>query len=282
MIEKRFHPRNFGWARGNELGADDVSPEVAVMLRDWFYQKSINHQKIFKNSCSKIYTNRLRERTKKKIHEVFLSRLVKPKKIRLVEKTPKNCLRVRFLDKIFPDAFYIFLTRDPRTNISSLMEGWRHLGRFETYDLPLSLEIEGYEGNLWKFLLPPGWRKYCKGVRLEEVCAFQYEIANRMAAESLENISNHRHTRVWYEDLIRNPEKEIRRICDKVGLDYSGGLRKWAMKMPPVNTCVAPDVNKWKKNADEVMSVINRSKGLRNLLRDASTDRVMRHRTPDA
>lgn len=43
----------------------------------------------------------------------------------LLEKTPKNSLRIPFLVEAFPDARFIFLWRDPRENVSSIMEAWR-------------------------------------------------------------------------------------------------------------------------------------------------------------
>ena len=56
--------------------------------------------------------------------------------VRLLEKTPKNALRIPFLDRLFPDALYIFLVRRARDNISSMMDAWAS-GRFVTYpDLP--------------------------------------------------------------------------------------------------------------------------------------------------
>jgi len=44
--------------------------------------------------------------------------------IRFLEKTPKNSLRIRFLNKVFPDALFIHLVRDPKENISSIIDGW--------------------------------------------------------------------------------------------------------------------------------------------------------------
>ncbi|MBK7216095.1 MAG: sulfotransferase [Candidatus Promineofilum sp.] len=45
--------------------------------------------------------------------------------IRLLEKTPENCLRLPFLQALFPDARVLFLVRDGRANVHSLLEGWR-------------------------------------------------------------------------------------------------------------------------------------------------------------
>ena len=51
-----------------------------------------------------------------------------------LEKTPKNALRIPFFARIFPKARFVFLWRDPRQNISSIMEAWRS-GRFITYQV---------------------------------------------------------------------------------------------------------------------------------------------------
>ena len=47
------------------------------------------------------------------------------KEYRLVEKTPKNCFRISFMNKLFNDCRFIFLKRDGRSNINSLIEGWK-------------------------------------------------------------------------------------------------------------------------------------------------------------
>ena len=44
--------------------------------------------------------------------------------LRFLEKTPKNVLRIPFIERIFPDALYVFLWRDPRGNLASIMEAW--------------------------------------------------------------------------------------------------------------------------------------------------------------
>src|SRR5207248_3177054 len=67
--------------------------------------------------------------------------------VRLLEKTPKNALRIPFLAAAFPEARFIFLYREPRENLASIMEAWGS-GRFVTYpDLP------GWQGPPWSMLL---------------------------------------------------------------------------------------------------------------------------------
>jgi hypothetical protein len=45
--------------------------------------------------------------------------------LRFLEKTPKNALRLPFLERLFPDAQFLFLWRDPRENIASIIEAWK-------------------------------------------------------------------------------------------------------------------------------------------------------------
>ena len=67
------------------------------------------------------------------------------KEYRLVEKTPKNCFRISFINKLFSDCKFIFLKRDGRSNINSLIEGWKSNGKYvRAKDLPVNLNISGY------------------------------------------------------------------------------------------------------------------------------------------
>ena len=45
-------------------------------------------------------------------------------RVRMLEKTPKNSLRVPFLARVFPEARFIYLYRDPRQVLSSMIEAW--------------------------------------------------------------------------------------------------------------------------------------------------------------
>src|SRR3569833_154537 len=83
---------------------------------------------------------------------------------RLLEKTPKYALRIPLFNRVFPDAQFVLLRRDPRENLSSILEAWRS-GRWQTYR-----ELEGFDGP-WSLLLPPGWR-HLSGRPLEDIAAF--------------------------------------------------------------------------------------------------------------
>src|SRR5690606_20737173 len=71
--------------------------------------------------------------------------------VRRLEKTPKNALRIPFLKAAFPDARFIYLHRDPRQVLASMIEGWAS-GNFVMYP-----QLPGWPGPAWSFLLTPGW-----------------------------------------------------------------------------------------------------------------------------
>ena len=115
-----LHPSARGW-ESNRLTADDASPEVVAALRRAFVAE-------------------LRDRAGAQPPATA---------VRLLEKTPKNALRVPFLAAAFPDATFVSLYRDPRETLSSMLDAWRSR-QFVTYpDLP------GWTGPPWSLLLTP-------------------------------------------------------------------------------------------------------------------------------
>jgi hypothetical protein len=171
-------------------------------------------------------------------------------RLRFLEKTPKNALRQPFLDKVFPGALYIYLYREPRSNISSMMEAWK-AGRWVTYP-----RLRGWRGPKWSLLLPPDWLTV-SGRPLQEVCAFQWESANRIILDDLEAIDDGRWAAVSYQAMIDDPETEIERLCAFADLDLDGRLRETLSKPLPLSryTHTRPDSEKWRRNEAEILSV---------------------------
>ena len=119
-----------------------------------------------------------------------------------LEKTPRNSLNIDFLLTVFPSSKFIFLHRDARENISSIIEGWElgaKTGRFVTFrDLP------DWPLDHWCFLLPPGWQKY-KNATLAELAAFQWQSCNEIIMAALLKLSTDRWTTITYAELINSP-----------------------------------------------------------------------------
>lgn len=173
-------------------------------------------------------------------------------RLRFVEKTPKNALRLPFMDKVFPGAQYVFLFRDVRANLSSMMEAWRSR-RWVTYP-----RLQGWQGPPWSLLLPPGWQNL-NGCALEEICAFQWRCANQTVIEDLQQISRQRWTTVNYQSLLDEPARTVEKLCEFAGLDVDERLRTRLGKPLPLSryTHTRPAMDKWRKNEREIESVLD-------------------------
>ncbi len=139
--------------------------------------------------------------------------------LRFLEKTPKNSLRVPFMERVFPGALYIFLVRDVRSNLSSMMEAWRSR-RWVTYP-----KLPGWKGPPWSLLLPPNWQAV-NGRSIEEICAFQWESANRIILDDLQKLDRQRWTTINYQALLDDPKSAISSLCEFADLQVDDHLRQ--------------------------------------------------------
>jgi hypothetical protein len=169
---------------------------------------------------------------------------------RLLEKTPKNALRIPFLLEIFPDARFVFLHREVRANLGSMMEAWR-AGGWVTYR-----QLAGWNGP-WSLLLPPGYAGL-QGRPLEEVVAFQWRVANETILDDLASLPRERWTTVRYEDLIGDPAGEVARLLEFAGLGMDPQLAAYLAKPLPLSrhTKTPPRPEKWKQDAAEIERVV--------------------------
>ena len=170
--------------------------------------------------------------------------------LRWLEKTPKNALRIPFFDRLYPDALFVLLWRDPRENLSSIMEAWK-ARRWVTYP-----QLEGWDGP-WSMLLPPGWRDL-KGRPLQEIAAAQWEITNRTTLADLRNLPAQRWLSLRYADLVAKPRETIASICRFAGLEFDAALASRVAGPLPISkhTQTAPAQDKWRRNEAAVLSAL--------------------------
>jgi len=170
--------------------------------------------------------------------------------VRVLEKTPKNALRIPFFAKLFPDARFVFLWRDPRENVSSIIEAWRS-GKWTTYR-----ELDGWDGP-WSLLLPPGWQQL-RGKPLEEVAAYQWDCANRVALDDLSALPRERWTSLRYADLVGDPRAAVQRLCAFSGIEFDAKLAaRVAAPLPPSGlTQTPPAADKWRRNEAAILRVL--------------------------
>ena len=195
--------------------------------------------------------------------------------LRLLEKTPKNALRVPFLAAAYPDARFVYLYRDPRETLSSMLDAWRS-GRFVTYP-----QLPGWEGDPWSLLLVPGWQELA-GKPLREVVARQWETATRLLLDDLEALPAGRWCLASYERLASEPQAEIARLAEFLALDWDRALT--APLPPSRSTLTSPDPDKWRHNQDDLQAMLplvaRTAERARDLFAHPPAVRPARHRAP--
>lgn len=179
---------------------------------------------------------------------------------RFVDKTPENCLRIHYLQALFPDASFVFLRRRAADNVSSLMEGWRARPRFVTYRLPERLEGLGpLSGDRWSFVLIPGWREL-RFAPLAEICARQYVACNEGALKARESVEPSRWMDVVYEDLVASPVETTESLFGNLGLTVDREALRFAAglhRTPSPTTLSKPRPGKWRgQNQAEIEQIL--------------------------
>jgi uncharacterized protein (TIGR03032 family) len=164
--------------------------------------------------------------------------------LRLVEKTPKNAVRVPFIDAIFPDAHYLQLVRQPREQIASMIEAWTS-GRFVTYP-----QLPGWSGPPWSLLLTPGWLEL-QGRPLAEIAVRQWAAATTILMDDLERIDADRVTLVRYDDLLNDPQQTMSAACQSADLAWDRSLQPGHLPAAR-HTLTPPDPDKWLRHWPEI------------------------------
>jgi len=171
-------------------------------------------------------------------------------RLQLLEKTPKNSLRIPFFDHLCPDARFIFLWRDPRENIASIIEAWQD-GRWTTY-----ATLPGWQGP-WSLLLPPGWASL-HGREMADVAAYQWETTNRIVLDDLARLSRDRWCTCNYTALVQSPAETIRRLCAWLEIDFDAELAVRVGAPLPLSryTQTPPAPSKWRRHESAIKRVL--------------------------
>lgn len=173
--------------------------------------------------------------------------------LRLLEKTPKNALRIPFLKAVFPDALFIYLYREPHENLGSIIDAWQS-GRFVTYP-----QLPGWEGLPWSLLLVPEWRQLL-GQPLATIAAMQWASANRHILDDLTALPAESWCGVHYTDLVADPQGQAERLCRFADIAWDQHLNG---RLPLSRyTLTPPDPNKWRQHEAELASVFSQVEAL--------------------
>jgi hypothetical protein len=116
--------------------------------------------------------------------DAYLAAMIAPSQ-RLVEKSPPNLVRTRYIQGLFPDATFVAIVRDPYANVASNAKRHTKWGS-------VAEQAEHWSNAHTAFLDDRPHLKRCVTVR--------------------------------YEDLAADPEATLRRVCDVAGLDSDAGM----------------------------------------------------------
>ncbi|WP_083355117.1 sulfotransferase family protein [Mesorhizobium sp. ORS 3428] len=169
----------------------------------------------------------------------------------IMENTPANVLRVPFVHEIFPEAIFLYISRNPFSYISSMELKWQRAKSFKGLMRLLKLtpvtQIHYYAIDVLKQIVVKRMlrRKYTsiygpryKGIDRDlqqhekmTVIARQWARGNRMAREDLAKLGNGRVFSFRYEDLMQDPEPVLRRIYEHCGLYCTDEIIRTAKEM---------------------------------------------------
>lgn len=159
----------------------------------------------------------------------------------VVEKTCANSLRMPFVDRIVPEARYIFIRRDGLDAVGSAIERWKaeldwayvlRKARFiPVTDVPY-YGIQFLRNRVYRLLSREQrlafWGPKLDGMQsilarhsLEEVCALQWQRCVERAATALAAMPDNKYLEVAYEDFVRSPEMQLQRIFGFLGRSAS-------------------------------------------------------------
>jgi LPS sulfotransferase NodH len=210
----------------------------------------VNSNRLVAANAPPHVADRIRSQILERLIDRRGARLVDGRVLRFLEKTPKNAVRIPFLQRLFPDALFVFLWREPRGNLSSIIEAWRS-GKWRTYP-----RLEGFV-QPWSLLLPPGWETL-RGRPLEEIAAFQWHSTNRIMLDDLAAVPAGHWTAISYAELTTDPAAAIRRLCRFAGIDFDLALaERLDQPLPPAQHTLTPaDPEKWRRNEAAIERVL--------------------------
>ncbi len=190
-----------------------------------------------------------RPRVKAHIRKTFDSFVRASAKDRLVEKTPSNTLRLRFIREVYPEARIVMVVRDGRSVLRStdeIMSGGVPMSKVigRARQTPL-LEWPAFAGQAGGAVLrrltgkklaywgprPAGWRSWIGADHPDVILARQWAGCMTRAlddAEALEREGRPPILRFRYEDVLSNPRRVLGQICAHCEIDSPESILNYA------------------------------------------------------
>ena len=223
---------------------------------DYLGKEQLSYSKI-RQLRKRTYKDSVKNYLRKHCQESPRSYLFGLKSVRYLDKTIANCFHLEFIEKTFPSAQYIFLVRDPRATISSMIEGWPYIERFGKAQLtPLIQENSSASIEHWSYPAPPNWQTVINQP-LPQICAWSWQQHIEYPLSFFERRSLNVKW-VHYEDLVKNFEAVIKDLAKYFDLQFKEEIANYTRVPPTSPTTVSePAPMKWKtKNYQQILSIL--------------------------
>jgi len=157
----------------------------------------------------------------KKLNRIFCRILKNAKKERLLEKTPHNLYRIKWVKKIFPDAKFINLIRNGKDFIMSIKKRNKYEQASGAYP-GWWWRKDDYIWNAYREIFLNNHPEYKDIVEsnLDDENRTAIQWINAMEKKNLESLNEKDCLMIKYENLIKEPRKILCKIYDFAELDY--------------------------------------------------------------
>jgi len=202
-----------------EVGADLEHEYVDIFLeRNYSFRLSLKNKNLFDEMCRKLK---------------YTSNNHNP----LLLKNPHDYTNFLEIKKIYPDAKFIFIHRNPIKVINSVMHLWKtHFSSKNQYIALYSKRYEKCYDNILIRLLLRFF--YCSKFPISIIREiFKVSKGNKNYLKNINKLSKKDFISITYENLCNNPNKEIRNILDFLNLEcninYDNYINKRTLGIKP-------------------------------------------------
>jgi LPS sulfotransferase NodH len=254
------HPALVSWPFEAErafLAARPASRDWALGHR-WLPEHA--DDRLRKDLSRELYLGRLLARRRNGLAVRRVERLAL-RRIRLLEKTPSNVLRLGALARLYPTARFVYLHRDAPASIGSLVEAWETPSAAHG-----QVQVDG-RSVPWMMLAPPGWLDLVEAP-VPVKAAFQWRAATEHALADLAEVDPARVVRLSYEQLVADPQGQLLRVLQHCELEpVPEVLSRSAVVGGTGRTSLsAPRPDKWRARAAEIEPLLPELADLRRAL----------------
>ena len=141
---------------------------------------------------------------------------------RFVSKNPRSCMRVRWIDAMFPNAVYIVVKRDKKAIISSMYRKLQLKEKIWRKQFPnTSKTFVGSYAIIRE--------KLGEGISDMEACIGYHDLYQKSLDKDLHVISDKAIT-VHYEDYVKDPRSTIKKLYEFTNLEWYDELEEFIPK----------------------------------------------------